>query len=166
MVGLKSTLKKATNHSLHPPHYNKSYNYRYNSATSLYYITTTPLPLHNAWPSSISSLHISLFLFTFEHVSSSSSRPSPDLHASIRTETIAYLKNYAIGETPSISVGGALMEAEKILKEIQMRNFTQFDEDAEVELRYRGGCVVFCGILVLSWVVWYFGPVLVPFLMV
>ncbi|ROT86038.1 Laminin subunit alpha-1 [Penaeus vannamei] len=49
-------------------------------------------------------------------------------------ETIAYLKNYAIGETPSISVGGALMEAEKILKEIQMRNFTQFDEDAEVEL--------------------------------
>ncbi|XP_063590781.1 laminin subunit alpha lam-3-like isoform X2 [Penaeus indicus] len=49
-------------------------------------------------------------------------------------ETIAYLKNYAIGETPSISVGGALMEAEKILKQIQMRNFTQFDEDAEVEL--------------------------------
>lgn len=53
------------------------------------------------------------------------------------TETIAYLKNYAIGETPSISVGGALMEAEKILKEIQMRNFTQFEDDAEVELRYR-----------------------------
>ncbi|XP_071547005.1 laminin subunit alpha-1-like isoform X2 [Panulirus ornatus] len=49
-------------------------------------------------------------------------------------ETIAYLKNYAIGETPNISVGGALMEAEKILKEIQMRDFTKFGDDAETEL--------------------------------
>ncbi|KAK7085775.1 Laminin subunit alpha-2 [Halocaridina rubra] len=50
-------------------------------------------------------------------------------------ETIAYLKNYAIGETPSISVGGALMEAEAILKKIQMLDFTDFNDDAEIELR-------------------------------
>ncbi|KAK8738884.1 hypothetical protein OTU49_003716 [Cherax quadricarinatus] len=49
-------------------------------------------------------------------------------------DTIAYLKNYAIGETPSISVGGAMLEAEKILKEIQMRNFTKFDIEAEIEI--------------------------------
>lgn len=50
------------------------------------------------------------------------------------SETVAYLKNYAIGETPSISVGSALEEAKKILKEIQMRNFTHFEEKAETEL--------------------------------
>ncbi|XP_042207400.1 laminin subunit alpha-2-like [Homarus americanus] len=49
-------------------------------------------------------------------------------------ETIAYLKNYAIGETPSISIGGAMMEAEKILKEIQKRNFTKNDAEAKIEL--------------------------------
>ncbi|XP_064107459.1 laminin subunit alpha lam-3-like isoform X1 [Macrobrachium nipponense] len=50
-------------------------------------------------------------------------------------ETIAYLKNYAIGETPSISVGGALMVAEAILKEIKNRDFTDYGNDAEVQLR-------------------------------
>ncbi|XP_050712288.1 laminin subunit alpha-1-like isoform X2 [Eriocheir sinensis] len=49
-------------------------------------------------------------------------------------KTIVYLKNYAIGETPSISVGSALEEAKKILKEIQMRNFTRFEEKADTEL--------------------------------
>nr|XP_053638425.1 laminin subunit alpha-2-like isoform X4 [Cherax quadricarinatus] len=60
-----------------------------------------------------------------------------DLIKSLYTQiddTIAYLKNYAIGETPSISVGGAMLEAEKILKEIQMRNFTKFDIEAEIEI--------------------------------
>ncbi|KAG0726288.1 Laminin subunit alpha-2 [Chionoecetes opilio] len=49
-------------------------------------------------------------------------------------ETVAYLKNYAIGETPSISVGVALEEAEKILKQIQMRNFSGVGEEADTEL--------------------------------
>lgn len=50
------------------------------------------------------------------------------------SETVAYLKNYAIGETPTISVASALEEAKKILKEIQMRNFTRYEEDADREL--------------------------------
>lgn len=50
------------------------------------------------------------------------------------SETVAYLKNYAIGETPSISVGVALEEAEKILEEIQKRNFTRVTEEADTEL--------------------------------
>ncbi|XP_063877309.1 laminin subunit alpha-1-like isoform X1 [Scylla paramamosain] len=50
-------------------------------------------------------------------------------------ETIAYLKNYAIGETPNISIGVALEEAEMILKQIQMRNFTLVKIGADAELR-------------------------------
>ncbi|MPC29133.1 Laminin subunit alpha-2 [Portunus trituberculatus] len=50
-------------------------------------------------------------------------------------ETIAYLKNYAIGETPNISIGVALEEAEMILKQIQMRNFTLVKIGADTELR-------------------------------
>lgn len=51
------------------------------------------------------------------------------------SETIAYLKNYAIGETPNISIGVALKEAEVILEQIKMRNFTQVKIGADTELR-------------------------------
>ena len=44
------------------------------------------------------------------------------------------MKNYAIGETPSISIAAALDEAEKILKEIMMRNFKKYHNDAIQEL--------------------------------
>ena len=54
------------------------------------------------------------------------------------TETVAYLKNYAIGETPNISIGVALEEAQKILKEIQMRDFSQVDAEADTELMWVG----------------------------
>ncbi|KAK3855199.1 hypothetical protein Pcinc_038380, partial [Petrolisthes cinctipes] len=50
------------------------------------------------------------------------------------SETIAHLKNYAIGETPNISIGVALVQAEKILKEIQRRNFDVSREITRIEL--------------------------------
>lgn len=51
-------------------------------------------------------------------------------------ETIAYLKNYAIGEAPNISIGVALEEAEKILKEIQQRSFDASHEITRIELTW------------------------------
>lgn len=49
-------------------------------------------------------------------------------------ETVAYLKNYAIGETSNISIGVALEEAEKILEQIKKRNFTRVHIEADTEL--------------------------------
>ena len=50
------------------------------------------------------------------------------------TDAITHLKNYALGETPEISVAAALDEAEKILREIKRRNFSKLSKNAADEL--------------------------------
>ncbi|KAL7642435.1 UNVERIFIED_CONTAM: hypothetical protein RMT77_006996 [Armadillidium vulgare] len=50
-------------------------------------------------------------------------------------ESLSYLENYSIGETPTISITAALDEAERIIRDIRMKHFKEYGEKADTELR-------------------------------
>lgn len=49
-------------------------------------------------------------------------------------ESVHYLENYGIGETPSVSIIAALDEAERILRQMKRRNFDELGQRAKTEL--------------------------------